>query len=82
MVLVLATNINKIDASSLECIEKHIKDMLPAYKYKEIVSYNDYKDICRSILGIALVKVYLDYSEYKTDRKLKYTNGKPESIWE
>lgn len=77
MILVLAININEIDALILECIKKNIKDMIPTYKYKEIVSYNNYKDICRSILGIALVKVYLNYFEYKTDRKLKYTNGKP-----
>lgn len=52
--------------------------MLPTDKYKEIVSYNNYKDICRSILGIALVKAYLDYYEFKTASKLKYTDGKPE----
>ena len=49
MVLVLATNINKIGVSSIEYIKKNIKDLLPVDKYREIISYNDYKDICRRI---------------------------------
>ena len=78
MVVVLATNINTISVSSIEYIKENIKDLLPVDKYREIISYNDYKDICRSVLGIALVKVYLNICEYRIDSKLKYTDGKPE----
>ncbi len=78
MVQVWAININQIDAPSLECIKKNIKDMLPVDKYKEIVSYYNYKDICRSILGIALVKAYLNNYEFEANIRLKYTDGKPE----
>lgn len=78
MILVFATNIDEIDNPSFECIRKNIKYMLPTQKYEQIVSYNDYKDTYRSILGIALVKLYLVNFEHKAGRKLKYTNGKPE----
>lgn len=78
MVLVLTTNIEEIDVLSIEYIKKSIEDLLPVDKYREIISYNDYKDVCRSVLGIALLKVYLNSCGYRIDSKLKYINGKPE----
>ena len=76
MVLVLTTNIEEIDVLSIEYIKKSIEDLLPVDKYREIISYNDYKDVCRSVLGIALLKLYLNSCGYRIDSKLKYINGK------
>ena len=60
MVLVLTTNIEEIDVLSIEYIKKSIEDLLPVDKYREIISYNDYKDVCRSVLGIALLKTLFE----------------------
>ena len=77
MVHVLAASIRGIDIPCFECIKRNIKHLISEEKYREIVSYNDYKDTCRSILGIALVKLFFGSYGYRID-KIIYTDGKPE----